>query len=125
MDFNINILVVDDFPGTRQVLIKILTDIGFKNFFEADDGIGALEVFKSTAIGLALVDWQMPNLNGIDLVKVIRKSDKLKHIPVIIITSEGQKDKIIEAYKAGISSFIVKPFQADTLKMKIFDVFDR
>ncbi|MBF0117361.1 MAG: response regulator [Desulfobacterales bacterium] len=119
MDLNTKVLVVDDFSTMRRIIRGTLKQMGFKNIIEAEDGNLALTELKNNNIGLILCDWNMPNLTGLDLLKVVRGDENLKNIPFIMITAEGQKKNILDAIKAGVSNYIVKPFTAEILIEKI------
>ena len=119
MDFNIQVLVVDDFATMRNIVKTSLKKIGFKNITEAEDGDIALGILKKERIDLVLADWNMPNMKGLDLLKEIRKDEKLKALPFIMVTAEGQKENIVEAVQAGVNSYIIKPFTPEILKDKI------
>ena len=119
MDFNIQVLVVDDFATMRNIVKTSLKKIGFKNITEAEDGDIALVILKKEKIDLVLADWNMPNMKGLDLLKEIRKDEKLKALPFIMVTAEGQKENIVEAVQAGVNSYIIKPFTPEILKDKI------
>jgi len=119
MDVNINVLVVDDFAIMRRIVKGVLRELGFKNIVEADDGSSALQELKKDDFGLIISDWNMPKMTGLDLLKAVRADDKYKNIPFIMVTAEGQKDNVVEAIKAGVSNYVVKPFTPDTLKEKL------
>ncbi|HDM77337.1 MAG TPA: response regulator [Deltaproteobacteria bacterium] len=119
MDVSINVLVVDDFATMRRIVKGVLKELGFKNIVEADDGSSALQELKKDDFGLIVSDWNMPKMTGLDLLKAIRADDKYKNIPFIMVTAEGQKDNVVEAIKAGVSNYVVKPFTPDTLKEKL------
>jgi len=119
MDVSINVLVVDDFATMRRIVKGVLKELGFKNIVEADDGSSALQELKKDDFGLIVSDWNMPKITGLDLLKAIRADDKYKNIPFIMVTAEGQKDNVVEAIKAGVSNYVVKPFTPDTLKEKL------
>ena len=123
MDLNMKVLIVDDFATMRRILRNILKQIGFTNITEADDGSTALKELKKEKYDLILSDWNMPELPGIDLLNAIRADDELKGIPFVMITAEAQKDNIIEAVKAGVNSYIVKPFTAETISEKLKKIF--
>ncbi|UCD91288.1 MAG: chemotaxis response regulator CheY [Desulfobacterales bacterium] len=124
MDLNMKVLIVDDFATMRRILRNILKQIGFTNISEADDGKSALKVLKKEKFDLILCDWNMPEMQGIDLLKEIRSDDELKDLPFIMVTAEAQKDNIVEAVKAGVSNYIVKPFTAETVSEKLNKVFE-
>jgi two-component system chemotaxis response regulator CheY len=119
MNFDIKVLVVDDFATMRRIIKNALKEIGFKNIREAEDGKNALNLMKKENIGLVLSDWNMPNMNGLDLLKSVRDDENLTDTPFIMVTAEGQKDNIIEAVKFGVNNYIMKPFTADTIREKI------
>jgi len=123
MDLNMKVLIVDDFATMRRILRNILKQIGFTDITEADDGSTALKELKKAKYDLILSDWNMPEMAGIDLLNAIRADDELKGIPFVMITAEAQKDNIVGAVKAGVNSYIVKPFTADTINKKLKKVF--
>lgn len=123
MDLNIQVLVVDDFATMRRIIRSSLKKIGFSNIIEAEDGDVALEILKQEKIGLILADWNMPNMKGIDLLKEVRKDEKLKSIPFIMVTAEGQQENVVEAAQAGVDQYIIKPFTPEILNEKISIVF--
>ena len=125
MDRNIKILIVDDFSTMRRIIKNLLRDLGFTNTFEADDGNTALPMLKDGDFEFVVTDWNMPIMQGIDLLKEIRKDPTLKHLPVLMVTAEAKRDQIIEAAQAGVNGYIVKPFTAGTLKEKLDKVFER
>jgi len=124
MDLNMNVLVVDDFATMRRILKAILRQIGFTNITEADDGNTALVELQKGKVGLILCDWNMPEMSGLDLLMAVRSNEGLKDIPFVMVTAETKKENIIEAVKAGVSSYIVKPFTAETIGEKLKKVFD-
>jgi len=123
MDLNMKVLIVDDFATMRRILRNILKQIGFTDITEADDGSTALKELKKEKYDLILSDWNMPEMQGIDLLNTIKADDELKSIPFIMVTAEAQKDNIVGAVKAGVSSYIVKPFTAETISEKLKKVF--
>ncbi|WP_435237055.1 chemotaxis response regulator CheY [Psychromonas sp. PT13] len=125
MDRNMKILIVDDFSTMRRIIKNLLRDLGFTNTFEADDGNTALPMLKEGDFEFVVTDWNMPIMQGIDLLKEIRKDPELKHLPVLMVTAEAKRDQIIEAAQAGVNGYIVKPFTAGTLKEKLDKVFER
>ena len=125
MNLNMKVLIVDDFATMRRIVRNVLKQIGFTNMIEADNGKAALKVLKKENIDLILCDWNMPEMPGIDLLKAIRSDDELKKIPFVMVTAEAQKDNIIEAVKAGVSSYIVKPFTAETVTEKLNAIFKK
>ncbi len=124
MDLKMKVLVVDDFATMRRILRNILKQIGFTNIAEAEDGSAALKELKKEKYDLILSDWNMPKMPGIDLLNAIRADDELMGIPFVMITAEAQKDNIVGAVKAGVNSYIEKPFTAETISEKLQKVFD-
>lgn len=122
---NIKILIVDDFSTMRRIVKNLLRDLGFNNTHEADDGLTALPMLKKGDFDFVVTDWNMPGMQGIDLLKHIRVDENLKHLPVLMITAEAKREQIIEAAQAGVNGYIVKPFTAATLKTKLDKVFER
>lgn len=125
MDKNIKILIVDDFSTMRRIIKNLLRDLGFTNTSEADDGLTALPMLQSGNFQLLVTDWNMPGMQGIDLLKAVRADPKLASMPVLMVTAEQKKEQIIEAAKAGVNGYIVKPFTAQTLKEKLDKIFER
>jgi len=123
MNLNITILVVDDFATMRRIVKGVLKKLGFKNIIEAENGKTALSKLKKEDVGLVISDWNMPEMTGLELLKAVKTEEKFKDLPFIMLTAEGQKDCVIEAVKAGVINFIVKPFTPDTLKEKLNAVF--
>ncbi|RJX73821.1 chemotaxis protein CheY [Vibrio sinensis] len=119
------ILIVDDFSTMRRIVKNLLRDLGFNNTQEADDGLTALPMLKKGGFDFVVTDWNMPGMQGIDLLKHIRADADLKHLPVLMITAEAKREQIIEAAQAGVNGYIVKPFTAATLKEKLDKIFDR
>lgn len=125
MDKNMKILVVDDFSTMRRIIKNLLRDLGFNNTAEADDGATALPVLQSGNFDFLITDWNMPGMQGIDLLKAVRSDAKLAKLPVLMVTAESKRDQIVEAAQAGVNGYIVKPFTAVTLKEKIEKIFER
>ncbi len=125
MDKNIKILVVDDFSTMRRIIKNLLRDLGFTNVLEADDGSTALPMLQNQSFDFVVTDWNMPGMQGIDLLRAIRADDKLKHLPVLMVTAEAKKEQIIAAAQAGVNGYIVKPFTAGTLKTTLENVSER
>ncbi len=123
MDLNMKVLVVDDFATMRRILRNILKQIGFINISEADDGKSALNVLKKEKFDLILCDWNMPEMSGLELLNKVKSDDELKNIPFVMVTAEAQKDNIVKAVKAGVNSYVVKPFTAETISEKLQKVF--
>ena len=119
------ILVVDDFSTMRRIIKNLLRDLGFNNTSEADDGTSALPMLQNGAYDFLITDWNMPGMQGIDLLKTVRSDPKLAKLPVLMVTAESKRDQIVEAAQAGVNGYIVKPFTAVTLKEKIEKIFER
>lgn len=125
MDKNIKILVVDDFSTMRRIIKNLLRDLGFNNADEADDGTTALPMLQTGSYDLLITDWNMPGMQGIDLLRAVRADPKLSSMPVMMVTAEQKKAQIIEAAQAGVNGYIVKPFTAATLKEKLEKIYER
>jgi len=117
------ILVVDDFSATRTIVINYLSKLGYKNTVEAEDGFSALARLKSALFDLVVTDWSMSDMSGLDLLKQMRADSDLKHIPVLMVTSEDLQGNIVTAIKAGLNDYIVRPFEEHTLKQKLEKIF--
>lgn len=127
-DPNTKFLVVDDFATMRKIVKKVLDELGYKNVVEAVDGKNAMEVLndmhsKNTPVQFVISDWNMPNMAGIELLKSCKADEKFKSLPFMLVTAESEQTQIIEAAKAGVSEYVIKPFNAVTLKTKIERVF--
>lgn len=125
MNKSMKILVVDDFSTMRRIIKNLLRDLGFSNIEEADDGTTALPMLQSGDYDFVVTDWNMPGMQGIDLLRTMRADADLKDIPVLMVTAEAKREQIIEAAQAGVNGYIVKPFTAATLKEKLEKVFER
>ena len=124
LDLKIKILIVDDFSTMRRIVKNILKQIGYTDIDEAEDGNGALVKLRQDKYDLVVSDWNMPNMSGLDLLKAIRADNGLNGIPVLMVTAEAKKENVVEAIKAGVNNYVVKPFTADVLKEKIEKIFD-
>lgn len=124
-DYKIKILVVDDFSTMRRIVKNILKQLGYENIEEAEDGAQAFNKLKNGNFGFVVSDWNMPNMDGLELLKKVRSDPDLKTLPFLMVTAEAEKDKVIEAIKAGVSNYIVKPFTAEILKEKIDKIFEK
>ncbi|GAB4356654.1 MAG: chemotaxis response regulator CheY [Gammaproteobacteria bacterium] len=125
MDKNMKILIVDDFSTMRRIIKNLLRDLGFNNTAEADDGTTALPMLQSGNFDFLVTDWNMPNMTGIELLEAVRADEKLKSLPVLMVTAEAKREQIVMAAQAGVNGYIVKPFTAATLKEKIEKIFER
>lgn len=119
------ILIVDDFSTMRRIVRNLLNELGFQNTMEADDGATAVPVLESRHVDFVVLDWNMPKMSGIELLRWIRGNEKLAKLPVLMVTAEAKREQIIEAAQAGVNGYIVKPFTAATLKEKLDKVFER
>jgi len=119
------ILIVDDFSTMRRIIKNLLRELGFNNTVEADDGLTALPILKAGGIDFLVTDWNMPGMQGIDLLKAVRADEKLSSIPVLMVTAETKREQIMVAAQAGVNGYVVKPFTAGTLKDKIDKIFER
>ncbi len=122
IDKNMQILVVDDYQTMLRILKNLLKQLGFSNVEAASDGREALSLLKTSKFDFIISDWNMAPMTGIELLKEVRGNEKLKHIPFIMITAESKTENVVAAQKAGVSNYIVKPFNAETLKGKIESV---
>ena len=125
MDKNMKILIVDDFSTMRRIIKNLLRDLGFNNTVEADDGNTALPILKAGGVDFLITDWNMPGMQGIYLLKAVRASPAMSTLPVLMITAESKREQIEAAAEAGVNGYIVKPFNAATLKEKIETIFER
>ena len=120
---DLKILVVDDFSATRTIVINHLSKLGYSNNVEAENGVSALAKLKSALFDLVVTDCSMSDMSGLDLLKLIRADSDLKHIPVLMVTSEDLQGNIITAIKAGLNDYIVRPFEEYTFKQKLEKIF--
>ena len=119
------ILIVDDFSTMRRIIKNLLRDLGFNNTQEADDGNTGLPMLQTGNFDFLVTDWNMPGMTGIDLLRAVRADEKLKSLPVLMVTAEAKKEQIVMAAQEGVNGYIVKPFTAQTLKEKIDKIFER
>ncbi|WP_419765558.1 MAG: response regulator [Arcobacter sp.] len=121
------ILIVDDSSTMRRIIGNVVMQLGIdkEDFDEAEDGVKAWGMLANKQYDVILTDWNMPNMNGLDLVKKVRKEGNHQSTPIIMITTEGGKGEVITALKAGVNNYIVKPFNAEILKEKLDGVFKK
>ncbi|MGN7499243.1 MULTISPECIES: response regulator [Pseudomonas] len=119
------ILIVDDFSTMRRIIKNLLRDLGFTNTLEADDGTSALPMLQNGSFDFLITDWNMPGMSGIDLLSYVRADDRIKHLPVLMVTAEAKREQIIKAAQAGVNGYVIKPFTAQVLKGKIEKIFER
>jgi two-component system chemotaxis response regulator CheY len=125
MNPNMPFLVVDDFSTMRRIIRNLLKEVGYTNVEEAEDGQVALAKLRSAAFEFVVSDLNMPNMNGFELLREIRADDKLKSLPVLLVTAEAKKEDIVTAAQIGASGYIVKPFTKATLEEKLAKILAR
>lgn len=116
---NLNFLVVDDYSTMRRIVKNLLSELGYANVTEADDGATALPLLKSGNFDFLITDWNMPGMPGLELLKQVRADERLAKLPVLMLTAEAKREQIVEAAQAGVNGYVIKPFTAATLKEKI------
>lgn len=119
IDMSMPVLVVDDYKTMLRIISNLLKQLGFENVEEASDGTEALDKMKKASYGLVISDWNMEPMTGYELLLKVRADDGLKRTPFIMVTAESKTENVIAAKKAGVNNYIVKPFNAATLKQKI------
>src|SRR3954469_23582138 len=119
IDKSMNVLIVDDYKTMLRIIRNLLKQIEFNNVDEATDGADALAKLRAGNFGLVISDWNMEPMTGLDLLKEVRADARLKHLPFIMITAESKTENVVAAKQAGVSNYIVKPFNAETLREKI------
>lgn len=122
VDMNMKVLVVDDYKTMVRIIRNLLKQLNFGNVDEAADGSTALRKLRETHFGMVISDWNMEPMTGLQLLKEVRSDDKLKDLPFIMVTAESKTENVVAAKEAGVSNYIVKPFNAATLKSKITGV---
>ncbi len=122
VDLNMKVLVVDDYRTMVRIIRNLLKQLNFNNVDEASDGSAALRKLREGKFGLVVSDWNMSPMTGLQLLKEVRSDDKLRDLPFIMVTAENKTENVIKAKQAGVSNYIVKPFNAATLKSKISSV---
>lgn len=122
VDKNMNVLIVDDYKTMLRIIGNLLKQLGFNHVDEATDGSMALEMFKSKTYGLVISDWSMEPMSGLDLLKHVRALPTNNNVPFVMVTAESKTENVIAAKQAGVSNYIVKPFNAETLKAKLVSV---
>ena len=116
---NMNVLIVDDYKTMLRIIRNLLKQIDFENVEEASDGVEALAKLQAGNFDLIISDWNMEPMTGLQLLQHVRSDPKLKNIPFIMVTAESKTENVIVAKQAGVSNYIVKPFNAETLRAKI------
>jgi two-component system chemotaxis response regulator CheY len=122
VDKNMNILIVDDYKTMLRIIRNLLRQLGFVNIEEATDGSMALQMLRAGNFGLVISDWNMEPMTGLQLLREVRSDPKLKSTPFIMVTAESKTENVIAAKEAGVSNYIVKPFNAETLQGKMVSV---
>ncbi len=122
---DMRILVVDDFSTMRKIVKNVLKQLGYSNIEEAENGAEALKKLRAKKFDFVVSDWNMPTMDGLEMLKTIRSDSELKDLPVLMVTAEAEKDKVIAAIKAGVNNYIVKPFTAETLKQKMEQIYQK
>ena len=125
MDRDMKILIVDDFATMRRIIRNLLRELGFTNTHEADDGDTALPMLQSGNFDFVVSDWNMPRMTGLDLLRAVRADVNLNELPVLMVTAESKRERIVEAAEAGVNGYVVKPFTAGTLEEKIKEIFKK
>ena len=124
-DKNMRFLVVDDFNTMRRIVRNLLKELGFNNVEEAEDGVDALGKLKAGGFDFVIYHWNMPNMDGLQLLQTIRADAAMSTLPVLMVTAEAKKENIIAAAQAGASGYVVKPFTAATLEEKLGKIFEK
>jgi two-component system chemotaxis response regulator CheY len=124
-DPKMKFLVVDDFSTMRRIVRNLLKELGYSNVDEAEDGAMALSKLKNEQFDFVISDWNMPVMNGLDMLKSIRADANLAKLPVLMVTAEAKKENIIAAAQAGANGYVVKPFTAATLDEKLAKIFEK
>ncbi len=119
IDKSMNVLIVDDYKTMLRIVRNLLKQIDFHNVEEASDGSEALSKLRSGSFGLVISDWNMQPMTGLQLLQEVRADSRLRHLPFIMVTAESKSENVVAAKQAGVSNYIVKPFNAETLKEKI------
>ncbi len=122
VDKNMNILIVDDYKTMLRIIRNLLRQLGFANIDEATDGSMALQMMKAGSYGLVISDWNMEPMTGLQLLREVRGDAVLKGTPFIMVTAESKSENVVAAKEAGVSNYIVKPFNAETLQAKMVSV---
>ena len=122
VDKSMNILIVDDYKTMLRIIRNLLKQLGFENVDEATDGSAALQKIRERPYGLVISDWNMEPMTGIELLREVRADEKVKGTPFIMVTAESKTENVIAAKQAGVNNYIVKPFNAETLKKKMNSV---
>ena len=117
------VLFVEDSPTMRRIIANSLAKLGYSDIIEAENGVDALEKIDGQTIDLVVTDWNMPEMNGAELVKKLRADSAFDDVPIVMITTRGMKDDVMTAMKLGVNAYVIKPFTPDVLKTKLDSVF--
>ncbi len=117
------VLFVEDSPTMRRIISNSLKKLGIKEIEDAENGVDALEKIQKSEFDLILTDWNMPEMNGEELVEHLRKLDKYKNVPILMITTRGMEEDVMAAIKLGVNGYIVKPFTPEVLRKKMLELF--
>ena len=123
LDKNSKILVVDDFATIRKILTKHLNAMGYEDVVSAESGAEALEIFEQEEVHFLITDWNMPEMTGLELVKTIRSGEKSPDLPVMMVTAEGEMEKMREASEVNVKAYLLKPFNAQSIVDKMEQIF--
>jgi len=118
------ILTVDDFVSMRRIIKNQLSEMGFQQVLEAENGQMAWQVLETNRIDIIISDWNMPKMTGLELLKMVRADDRFKNIPFLMVTAESDKDSVVQAVKANVTNYILKPFTPDKFKQKVDQVME-
>ena len=118
------VLFVEDSPTMRRIIANSLKQLGIMNFDEAENGVDALEKLQESEFDLLMTDWNMPEMNGRELVEQVRKMERLKNLPILMVTTRGMEEDVLTAIQIGVNAYIVKPFTPEILRKKIHDIFE-
>ena len=118
------IIIVDDYEQMRRVMRGCLRELGLTNIIEAENGLQALDKIKNEAVEFVISDLNMPKMDGLELLNQIRSSSELKHLPMMLVTAESERSVLIQAIKAGVNNYVVKPFNAEIMALKIKTIFN-
>ena len=124
-DLKMKILVVDDFSTMRRIVKNLLRQLGYEHIDEAEDGKQAFSKLQNGDYGFVVSDWNMPNMDGLELLKKVRSDPNLKELPILMVTAEAEKEKVITAIQAGVNNYVVKPFTGEILKEKMDKIFEK
>ena len=122
VDTNLPILIVDDYKTMLRIIRNLLKQLDFNNVDQASDGAEALKILREKEFKLVISDWNMEPMTGLQLLREVRSDIKLKEVPFIMVTAESKTENVVAAKEAGVSNYIVKPFNAETLKQKLTSV---